>query len=193
MFCRFFPLCIANFSLWALGWIYLFICVLFQAINHFNQPTSEIFIWQLPDFSMPELSGEWSCGRARLRAPSCFLLFRAVIWMSAGLDFSSGVWKGACFCTVCSWRLCPQYHWVRRKWDALGSAAPLHDWRATWQKPRSTYFSAHPFLFSIFPSDPYLWAFRCLVNFQSRSSISGLVIKTSFLILTLLHRNRGSL
>lgn len=160
----FFPLCIADFSLWALDWIYLFICVLFQAINHFNQTTSEIFIWQLPGFSMPERSacGEWSCGGARLRAPSCFLLFRAVIWMSAGLDFSSGVWEGACYCTVCSWRLCPQYHWVRRKWSSLGSAAPLRDWRATWPEPRSTYFSTHPFFFFIL----HLFFWPLLVSFS---------------------------
>lgn len=108
MFWRFFsPFCIADFSLWALDWIYLFICVLFQVIDHFDQTASEIFIWQLPGFSMPELSacGERSFGGARLRVPSCFLPFRAVIWVSAGLDFSSGVWEGACYCTVCSWRL----------------------------------------------------------------------------------------
>lgn len=80
-----------------------------------------------PGFSMPELSacGEWSFGGARLRAPSCFLPFPAVIWVSAGLDFSSGVWEGACYCTVCSWRLCPQYPLVRRKWAALGSVVSV--------------------------------------------------------------------
>lgn len=133
MFCRFF----SPFVLLTLvsgHWIE-FICLFVSSFR-----PSIILIRQLqisssgssPASVFPELSacGERSFGGARLRAPSRFLPFRAVIWVSAGLDFSSGVWEGACYCTVCcSWRLCPQYNLVRRKWAALGSVSSLRDWR----------------------------------------------------------------
>lgn len=157
MFCLFFfSRCIADFSLWKLDWLHLFTCVLFQTINHFNQTvqksSSDSFPISACWSSEPEESG-------LLKEPGSVLLHTsccAVISVSVGLHFSSGVQEASSYSTVYTWRLRPQCHLVRRTWTAVGSIISL--WEAMFPLSLPNHFSiAHLCLWPV----PVLFHWPC--------------------------------